>query len=82
MSMLGRCLVLKGMYDMAATNFKSAASEMLAMDNVKKDTLYDLGLVYEKMGKKDDYMQCMKEIMEADYGYKDVAQRVESSYGG
>ncbi len=80
MSMLGRCFVLKGMYDMAATSFKSAASEMLAMDNVKKDTLYDLGLVYEKMGKKEDYLQCMKEIMESDYGYKDVAQRVESSY--
>jgi tetratricopeptide (TPR) repeat protein len=82
MSMLGRCFVLKGMLDMAATQFKGAASEMLAMDNVKKDTLYDLGLVYEKMGKKEDYLQCMKEIMESDYGYKDVAQRVESSYGG
>ena len=82
MSMLGRCFVLKGMFDMAATQFKAAASEMLAMDNVKKDTLYDLGLVYEKMGKKEDYLQCMKEIMESDYGYKDVAQRVESTYGG
>jgi tetratricopeptide (TPR) repeat protein len=81
MSMLGRCFVLKGMYDMAAKNFKDAASEMLAMDNVKKDTLYDLGLVYEKMGKKEEYLGCMKEIMESDYGYKDVAQRVESSYG-
>ncbi|HYR58628.1 MAG TPA: hypothetical protein VEO95_08370, partial [Chthoniobacteraceae bacterium] len=82
MSLLGRCFVLKGMLDMAANNFKSAASEMLAMDTVKKDTLYELGLVYEKMGKKEDYLQCMKEIMESDYGYKDVAQRVESSYGG
>ena len=42
--------------------------------------LYELGLVYEKMGKKEDYIQCMKEIMETDYGYKDVATRVESSY--
>jgi tetratricopeptide (TPR) repeat protein len=82
MSMLGRCFVMKGMLDMAAKNFKDAASEMLAMDNVKKDTLYDLGLVYEKMGKKDEYLECMKEIMESDYGYKDVATRVESSYAG
>src|SRR5204862_2232025 len=82
MSMLGRCFVLKGMLDMAAKNFKDAATEMLAMDIVKKDTLYDLGIVYEKMGKKEDYLTCMKEIMESDYGYKDVAQRVESSYGG
>ena len=82
MSMLGRCFVLKGMLDMAATQFKGAASEMIAMDNVKKDTLYDLGLVYEQMGKKEEYLQCMKEIMESDYGYKDVAGRVESSYAG
>ena len=82
MSMLGRCFVQKGMLDMAATQFKSAASEMIAMDIVKKDTLYDLGLVYEKMGKKEEYLQCMKDIMETDYGYKDVAKRVEASYGG
>lgn len=82
LSLLGRCFVLKGMYDMAAKSFKDAAAEMVAMDNVKKDTLYDLGLVYEKMGKKEEYLECMKEIMESDYGYKDVAQRVESSYGG
>ena len=81
MSHLGRCFVLKGMWDMAASQFKAAASEMVAMDQTKKDTLYDLGLTYEKMGKKDDYLACMKEIMEADYGYKDVSQRVESTYG-
>jgi tetratricopeptide (TPR) repeat protein len=38
MSLLGRCFVQKGMLDMAATQFKSAASEMMAMDTVKKDT--------------------------------------------
>ncbi|HZJ14661.1 MAG TPA: tetratricopeptide repeat protein [Chthoniobacteraceae bacterium] len=81
MSLLGRCFVQKGMLDMAATQFKSAASEMMAMDTVKKDTVYDLGLVYEQMGRKDEYLQCMKDIMEADYGYKDVAKRVEASYG-
>ncbi len=81
MSMLGRCFVQKGMLDMAATQFKSAASEMIAMDIVKKDTLYDLGLVYETMGKKEEYLQCMKDIMETDYGYKDVSKRVEASYG-
>ena len=80
MSMLGRCFVQKGMLDMAATQFKSAASEMIAMDTTKKDTVYDLGLVYNTMGKKEEYLQCMKDIMEADYGYKDVAKRVEESY--
>jgi hypothetical protein len=50
------------------------------MDNVKKEITYRLGLVYEKMGKKEDYLNCMKEIYEADYGYQDVARRVEASY--
>lgn len=82
MSLLGRCFVLKGMLDMAANQFQSATAEMSAMDTVKKDTLYDLALVYEKMGKKDEYLAALKQIIEVDYGYKDAAQRVESSYGG
>ncbi len=81
MSLLGRCFVLKGMLDMASNQFQSAVNEMTAMDNVKKDTLYELGLVYEKMGRMEEYLKCMKEILEVDYSYKDVAKRVESTYG-
>jgi tetratricopeptide (TPR) repeat protein len=81
MSLLGRCFVLKGMNDMAATQFQSAASEMTAMDSVKKDTLYELAMVYEKMGKREEYLKCLKDIIEVDYGYRDAAQRVEQSYG-
>ena len=80
MNLLGQCFVEKGMLDLAVSRFKTAASEIIAMDNVKKDVLYRLGLVYEKMGKKEDYLACMKEIYEADYGYADVAKRVEASY--
>jgi tetratricopeptide (TPR) repeat protein len=81
MSLLGRCFVQKNMLDIAASQFQSAAAEMVAMDTVKKDTLYDLALVYEKMGKKDEYLSALKQIIEVDYGYKDAAHRVESSYG-
>jgi len=80
MNLLGQCFTDLSMMDMAVTQFKTAASEMLAMDGTKKEVLYKLGLVYEKMGKKEDYLNCMKEIYEVDYGYRDVAQRVESSY--
>ena len=80
MSLLGRCFVLKGMTDMAANQFLSAASEMTAMDAVKKDTLYELAMVYEKMGKKEDYLKCLKDIIEVDYSYRDAARRVEQSY--
>jgi len=74
--------VAKGMFDMAATQFKAAASEMVAMDNVKKDTLYDLGLVYEKMGKKEEAIEPFKQIYEVDMGYKDVSAKVDAYYSG
>jgi len=32
------------------------------------------------MGNREKSLACMKQIYEADYGYKDVAMRVESSY--
>jgi hypothetical protein len=32
------------------------------------------------MGKKEQYLDCLKEIYDADYGYLDVAARVEGSY--
>ncbi len=51
------------------------------MDTTKKDIVYNLGLVYEKMGQKEKSIECMKQIYEIDYGYKDVADRVEGSYG-
>ena len=80
MSLLGQCYTEKSMLDLAVKQFKDAASEMLAMDATKKETLYKLGLVYEKMDRKEESLACMKEIYEVDYGYLDVAKRVESSY--
>jgi tetratricopeptide (TPR) repeat protein len=80
MNMLGQCYTEKGMLDLAVKQYKDAASEILAMDGLKKEIVYKLGLVFERMGKKDEALACMKEIYDVDYGYMDVAQRVESSY--
>ena len=82
MNLLGQCYVEKNMLDIAVKQFRDAASETTAMDSTKKDITYRLGIVLEKMGKKDEYIECMKQIYEVDYGYLDVAKRVESSYGG
>jgi hypothetical protein len=51
------------------------------MDATKKEIVYNLGLVYEQMGDVEKSIGAMKQIYEADYGYRDVAARVESSYG-
>jgi tetratricopeptide (TPR) repeat protein len=80
-SLLGQCYSEKSMNDLAVQQYKTAVSEMVAMDSAKKDALYRLALLHEKMGNRVDYLECLKEVYEADYGYLDVAQRVESSYG-
>ncbi len=82
MNLLGRCFVERNMLDLAAKTLEDAASELLAMDPVKKDIVYNLGIVYERMGDKEKSINAMKQIYEVDYGYKDVAERVEGSYGG
>jgi len=82
MNLLGKCFVERNMLDLAAKTLEDAAGELIAMDNVKKDIVYNLGLVYERMGDKQKSIDAMKQIYEVDYGYKDVAERVEGSYGG
>jgi tetratricopeptide (TPR) repeat protein len=78
--MLGKCFGSLNMNDLAINAFGEAVKEISVFTPEKKELLYELGLVYEKVGKKDDYLNCMKEIYNSDYGYKDVAGRVESSY--
>ena len=80
MNLLGRCYSELGMLDLAMKQLEEASKEILPMDMMKKEIVYNLGLVYEQMGDKERSLNCMKQIYEADYGYKDVAMRVESSY--
>jgi tetratricopeptide (TPR) repeat protein len=80
MCLLGQCFTARAMYDLAAKTLTDAAAELTLMDAVKKDVVYNLGLVYEKMGDKEKSVACMKQIYEIDYGYRDVAARVEGSY--
>jgi tetratricopeptide (TPR) repeat protein len=78
--MLARCYEQKGIYDLALRQLSEVAAELLGMDNTKKEVLYFKGLIHEKLGQKDEALDAFKQIYEVDYGYLDVAQRVESSY--
>ncbi len=80
MNLLGCCYSELGMLDLAMKQLEEASKEILSMDAIKKEIVYNLGLAYERMGDKEKSLNCMKQIYEADYGYKDVATRVESSY--
>ncbi len=80
LNLLGKCYTERNMLDLAAKTLTDAAGEIPGMDGTKKDIVYSLGLVYERMGDKGKSLDCMKQIYEVDYGYLDVAERVESSY--
>ncbi len=80
MNLVGRCYGELGMLDLAMKQLEEASRENLSMDAMKKEILYNLGLVYERMGEQEKSLNCMKQIYQADYGYRDVAKRVESSY--
>ena len=77
---LGKCYDQKNMNDLAVAQYEEAVGELTSMDGVKKDVLYHLGLVLDKMGESERSLTAFKEIYNADYDYRDVAQRVEASY--
>jgi len=77
---LGHCMVKNGMNDMAARKFQDVIKEMTTFDDKKKEVVYQLGTVLEKMGKKAEAHEQFKLIYEVDIGYKDVADKVEGFY--
>jgi tetratricopeptide (TPR) repeat protein len=78
--LLGRTFKAKGMFDLAIKQLGDALADLHAMDNTKKEVLYEKGLIHEEMGDKASALDSFKQIYEVDYGYRDVAQRVEASY--
>jgi tetratricopeptide (TPR) repeat protein len=78
--LLGRTFKAKSMFDLSLKQLSDALADLHGMDNIKKEVLYDKGLIHEEMGDKAAALDCFKQIYEVDYGYRDVAQRVESSY--
>lgn len=80
MNLLGCCYGELGMLDLAMKQLEEASQEIVSMDAMKKEIVYNLGIIYERMNEKEKSLACMKQIYEVDYGYRDVARRVESSY--
>ena len=56
------------MLDLAMKQLEEASKEIFSMDAMKKDIVYNLGLVYEEMGDREKSLAAMKQIYEADYG--------------
>ncbi|HBE23241.1 MAG TPA: hypothetical protein DDW21_07335 [Verrucomicrobiales bacterium] len=78
--LLGRTFKAKSMFDLSLKQLSDALADLHGMDNTKKEVLYEKGLIHDEMGDSASALDCFKQIYEVDYGYRDVATRVESSY--
>ncbi len=79
--LLAKCFKSKGQFDIAAKRLEEAATEVVGMDDQKKELLYELGSVREEMGDQAAALEAFKQIYEVDYGYRngEVARKVESA---
>lgn len=77
---LALCFTQKGQLDIAFEQLQKAASELTLMDDIKKDVVYQMGILAEQMGRQDEAVAFFKEIYSVDIKYRDIAQRIESSY--
>jgi tetratricopeptide (TPR) repeat protein len=82
LSYLGQCFAKQGIYPLAVRNLETALKEKLTLDEEKKEIIYALGTVFEKMGKAKEAIDQFQEIYAVDIGYKAVAAKVDSYYAG
>lgn len=79
---LAMCFKQKKQFDIAMEQLQKAVSELSIMDDTKKDILYEMGIVAEQMGRREEAAKYFKEIYAVDIGYRDVAQKIEKVYSG
>ncbi len=82
LSYLGQCFARRGINDLAASTLEDALREKTVFDDEKKELLYVLGTVLEKMGKPKEAIDQFKQIYAVDIEYKDVAAKVDAYYSG
>jgi predicted Zn-dependent protease len=80
LTLLGQCFSRRNMNDMAAKTLEKAIAEKVVFDDEKKEIIYTLGSVLEKMKKPAEAIEQFKLIYEVDAGFKDVAKKVDDFY--
>lgn len=77
---LAQCFAGRKMWDLAARTLQNAIKEKLVLDDEKKELIYNLGVVLDNMGRKEEAIEQFKQIYEIDIAYRDVAARVDAFY--
>ena len=70
------------MNDSAVRMLQNAIKEKPVFDEEKKELIYQLGCVLEKMNKPEEAIEQFKQIYEVDIGFKDVGAKVDAYYAG
>ncbi len=82
LNLMGLCFLRQGMLDLAVKRFSDAQGELPGLDDdLKKEITYNLGIALEANQQAAQALGEFKKIYEVDMVYRDVAARVESSYG-
>jgi len=77
---LGKSFFQRGITDLALQPIMTAIQEKEVFDDQKKELLYDLGLIHDQLGNREEAMEQFKLIYGLDINYRDVADRVEAYY--
>lgn len=80
MGYLGKCFAKKKMWDLAKRSLEGAIAEKLTFDDEKKDLLYELALIHQQTGNKEEAFEIYKSIFEVDIGFRDVDAKVTEYY--
>ena len=78
---MAMCFREKGLNDLAREQLNTAVGEVSSANDTKKNILYELGQIAEDLGEEDEAIRLFKEIYAGDIGFKDVAAKIEQSYG-
>jgi len=82
MSFLAQCFAKRRMYDLAVRTLQNALKEKVVFDEEKKELIYNLGCVFESMGRKEEAIKQFELIYEVDIAYRDIAAKVDAFYAG
>jgi tetratricopeptide (TPR) repeat protein len=82
MNYLAQCFARRGINDLAASTLQDAIKEKVVFDDEKKELMYQLGSVLEKMNKREEAFTQYKLIWAVDASYKDVDAKMNEFYGG
>ncbi|MDP7010085.1 MAG: protein kinase [Verrucomicrobiota bacterium] len=79
-SYLGQCFAVREMYELAERSLLAAIDEHKGFNELRKEVVYNLAGVYEKMGRNEEAFERYQEVYEQDVGYRDVSSKVDNYY--